>query len=292
MRFFEFKVLREAFELKVPSSNRGVDAANVQIALDALGYDIGSTGVDGIIGPRTRGAIRNFQQDNPPLKVDGAFGPNTLDVMMKKLRDTNKLSTLKPATDADIAQAQAAAPTGYADTGTATTGDSEGRVEQVQQDVAQVRKLPISRRLMNVLQKAAEEVKVDVVVTSGGQMSMADYRSAPGSKSNSGGSSPTYYLDGRPVRKGSTRHDGGNAADLHIKSGGRLVPLDTPLMNSFISACFKHGAEGGGGSPGYMGNTTIHIDVIGTSGGGGRTWSSTNQFVASVQRGLQSRGTA
>jgi peptidoglycan hydrolase-like protein with peptidoglycan-binding domain len=291
MRFLEF-TLKEEFTLNVPRSNRGVDAANVQKALDALGYDIGSTGVDGIIGPRTRAAIRKFQQDNPPLAVDGAFGRNTREVMLQKLRDANKLSSLTSVTAADIASSQASAPTGYADTGTATTGRSEGRVEQLQQDVAEIRKLPISRRLMDVLQKAAEEVKVNVVVTSGGQMPMSDYERAPGRKTNSGGRSPTYYLDGRPVRKGSTRHDGGNAADLYITDGGRKVKLDTPLMNSFITACFKHGAEGGGGSPGYMGDTTVHIDVVGTRQGGGRYWSSTNQFIAALNRGLTARNQA
>jgi len=295
MRFTEFKIT-ETFNIEVPSSGglasvrTGLAVANLQKALDALGYNIGQTGVDGIYGPRTRAAVRQFQSDDGTIRVDGDAGPETIPKIMQRLRDEN--ITLTPATAADVQTTQAAAPSGYADS-ELTTGESEGRVEQIQRETAGIRRLPISRALMNVLQAAAEEVRVDVVVTSGGQMPYAEWERSPGRGRHRNSSNQwVYTINGRAVRIGSRRHDGGNAADLQIKSGGRFVRLDTPLMNSFITACFRHGAEGGGGSPGYMGDTTVHIDVIGTSLGGGQTWRSTNQFVAAVRRGLQQRGTA
>ena len=50
--------------------------SGVQARLSNLGYEPGP--VDGILGPRTENAIRAFQADNPPLKVDGVCGPMTL----------------------------------------------------------------------------------------------------------------------------------------------------------------------------------------------------------------------
>lgn len=46
----------------------------VQQRLNNLGFDCG--GIDGIIGPRTRGAIRNFQGKNG-LNIDGKLSPET-----------------------------------------------------------------------------------------------------------------------------------------------------------------------------------------------------------------------
>jgi tape measure domain-containing protein len=55
----------------------GEDVKQVQEALDALGYDLGSKGIDGIIGKETQDAIRQFQADKG-LKVDGLVGDETL----------------------------------------------------------------------------------------------------------------------------------------------------------------------------------------------------------------------
>lgn len=50
---------------------RGIEAMNLQRALMALGYDVGVTKDDGIIGPKTKAGILKFQQDNklPPTGI-------------------------------------------------------------------------------------------------------------------------------------------------------------------------------------------------------------------------------
>ena len=44
--------------------SRGVEAMNLQRGLMALGYDVGDTKDDGIIGPKTKAGILQFQKDN------------------------------------------------------------------------------------------------------------------------------------------------------------------------------------------------------------------------------------
>ncbi len=46
-----------------------------QLRLQDLNYDPGP--IDGRMGTLTRNAVRDFQRDNPPLRVDGILGTNT-----------------------------------------------------------------------------------------------------------------------------------------------------------------------------------------------------------------------
>ena len=142
----------------------------------------------------------------------------------------------------------------------------------------------LDSRMEAMLQKAAEEVGVVVHITSGGQMSMAEYNAAPGRKTNDGRRSATYYLDGEAVRKGSTRHDSGLAADIKISSGGQHQPIDSRIMNSFITAFYRQpGAGGGSGDTDYMGDYTIHVDIHTDRT---RTWNATPGFIAAMNAGL------
>ena len=142
----------------------------------------------------------------------------------------------------------------------------------------------LDSRMEAMLQKAAEEVGVVVHITSGGQMSMAEYNAAPGRKTNDGRKSATYYLDGEAVRKGSTRHDSGLAADIKISSGGQHQPIDSRIMNSFITAFYRQpGAGGGSGDTDYMGDYTIHVDIHTDRT---RTWNATPGFIAAMNAGL------
>lgn len=54
----------------------GSDVRELQNALIAAGYDVGSTGADGIFGAKTQAAVKQYQQDNG-LSVDGIAGELT-----------------------------------------------------------------------------------------------------------------------------------------------------------------------------------------------------------------------
>lgn len=108
-----------------------------------------------------------------------------------------------------------------------------------------IRDRPITQELSRVLEKAADSARIDVVyVTSGGQ---------PGS-------------GGR--RTGSTRHDGGRAADLQLRKGGRTLSFTDrdggPTIEAFVTAAAAHGATGIGAGEHYMGPRTLHVG-FGTS---------------------------
>lgn len=54
----------------------GSDVKALQLAMIALGYSCGRAGADGEFGPKTRSAVKAFQEDHD-LSVDGIAGPNT-----------------------------------------------------------------------------------------------------------------------------------------------------------------------------------------------------------------------
>lgn len=60
---------------------RGDDVEQVQTFLNQQGYDVT---VDGILGPETAGAVRDYQEDKG-LSVDGVVGPNTREEIKKDL---------------------------------------------------------------------------------------------------------------------------------------------------------------------------------------------------------------
>lgn len=62
----------------------------IQLALRAAGFDPGST--DGRLGPRTRSAVRDFQQANG-LEADGKIGPRTWAKLESFLKKSNSGST-------------------------------------------------------------------------------------------------------------------------------------------------------------------------------------------------------
>ena len=55
----------------------GPEVENLQNALISAGYDVGSTGADGVYGSKTEAAVKQYQKDNG-LTVDGIAGKNTL----------------------------------------------------------------------------------------------------------------------------------------------------------------------------------------------------------------------
>jgi tape measure domain-containing protein len=70
--------------------DRGDQVKEVQQALKDLGYDIGKTGVDGIIGKNTEAAIKAFQQLKG-LKVTGVIDAETLAALKEAVKTSNAL---------------------------------------------------------------------------------------------------------------------------------------------------------------------------------------------------------
>ncbi|HRJ69576.1 MAG TPA: peptidoglycan-binding protein [Beijerinckiaceae bacterium] len=106
--------------------------------------------------------------------------------------------------------------------------------------VGKVRDRRISIELERLLERAAEAAGVDVVrVTSGGQ---------PGTT-------------GKSV--GSTRHNGGRAADLQLVVDGRTLEFTDEdggdTVEAFVTAAAALGANGIGAGVAYMGSRTLHV---------------------------------
>ena len=120
------------------------------------------------------------------------------------------------------------------------TGRGTGNIRYQLQGV---RTQSITSSLEAILQGAAQEVKVDLVIYSGGQPPKGS---------------------GKP-RVGSTRHDNGWAADMWVNSNNRRLSStnsnDIPILSAFVKACRRRGATGIGMGPGYMGGVGIHVDI-------------------------------
>ncbi len=61
-----------------------------QANLQGLGYDIGTTGVDGRNGPNTHAAVETFQRDNGIEPVTGIFDEDTRTLLGKKVGDAQR----------------------------------------------------------------------------------------------------------------------------------------------------------------------------------------------------------
>ena len=78
--------------------SRGVEVVNLQRALMALGYNVGPTKDDGILGKYTAAAVAKFQTDNK-LPSTGTATPETVEALNKVVADNpkaNKLERAKP----------------------------------------------------------------------------------------------------------------------------------------------------------------------------------------------------
>ena len=76
--------------------SRGVEVINLQRALMALGYDVGRTKDDGILGKYTSAAISKFQADNK-LQATGAATPETVEAVNKAVAANPKATKLEKA---------------------------------------------------------------------------------------------------------------------------------------------------------------------------------------------------
>ena len=76
--------------------SRGVEVINLQRALMALGYDVGRTKDDGILGKYTSAAISKFQADNK-LQASGTATPETVQAVNKAVAANPKATKLQKA---------------------------------------------------------------------------------------------------------------------------------------------------------------------------------------------------
>ena len=118
-----------------------------------------------------------------------------------------------------------------------------------------IRNKPIQGALLTILQNVAGETGTSILVYSGGQ----DKKGTPNAR-----------------RTGSTRHDGGWAADIRItKDGRRLTALrssDFEDLTDIVKSMRRNGMGSVGAGPGYM-NGNLHVDIADRVGqGSSLTW--------------------
>ena len=79
--------------VNIKPGSKGKDVVNLQVALMEAGYDVGDAGADGVMGPVTTAAVKQYQKDNG-LSVDGVAGPQTLGSLYGGSSFSNGLNTL------------------------------------------------------------------------------------------------------------------------------------------------------------------------------------------------------
>lgn len=80
----------EENEYKEFRSNVRNRVIQVQKFLQDLGYDLGISGIDGVTGPKTKSAVKQFQNDYG-LTPDGIIGPQTLSMINQiRIKRANK----------------------------------------------------------------------------------------------------------------------------------------------------------------------------------------------------------
>lgn len=90
------------FNLEMPKDRTGSDVADLQKVLQAFGFDVGPTGIDGIRGPYTTDAIKNFQE-KAGLQATGTPSEETITALNKLLSDRPEVAKkLTKSTDADV----------------------------------------------------------------------------------------------------------------------------------------------------------------------------------------------
>lgn len=85
--------------ITVPNGRVGPSVADIQKVLLALGYKLPKHGVDGVRGPETSAAVKQFQTDNG-LEVDGDPGPETVGALNKLV--VSKNIKFAKSTQADV----------------------------------------------------------------------------------------------------------------------------------------------------------------------------------------------
>jgi peptidoglycan hydrolase-like protein with peptidoglycan-binding domain len=94
--------VNSTFNLVPPMGRISPQVADIQKVLQNMGFDLGSTGVDGVRGPYTSNAIKQFQK-SAGITVDGDPGPETVKAMNQVVASDPKIvAGLTKSTDADV----------------------------------------------------------------------------------------------------------------------------------------------------------------------------------------------
>lgn len=92
------KLVKGDFSRMLKRGSQGDDVRDMQILLNAIGYDCGTA--DGIYGKKTEAAVKAFQEDTG-LVADGIAGQQTLDVL-KKAAETDDPYIPEPPEDDSV----------------------------------------------------------------------------------------------------------------------------------------------------------------------------------------------
>jgi hypothetical protein len=109
MQIFEIISRQPSFRLEVPTSARGVLVADIQKFLKKSGFDLGNyginkDGVDGIRGPKTTEAVKQFQAKNS-LPTTGVPDQRTVSAMNKRIADNPMLyASLTKSSEQELAR--------------------------------------------------------------------------------------------------------------------------------------------------------------------------------------------
>jgi hypothetical protein len=141
-----------------------------------------------------------------------------------------------------------------------------GKVVQNQiGSTALARNQAISPQLESIFSQAGKIAGVDIRVESGGQMPFSDWETLnEADPKNAYQKGNEYFVNGKKVRVGSKRHDGGNAADIDIYHAGtnERVTYNNPVMLKFLKALKAGGITNIGMGENYMqGGNRIHAGI-------------------------------
>lgn len=193
-----------------------------------------------------------------------------------------------PPTAATGIQQQPTKPTDdAAETSLTPQQQYESRVKEKQ---SSIRNKPLTSSLKSQLDYAAQKAGVEVEVFSGGQMSIDEARKAGAVQKGN-----KWYLNGKAVRTGSTRHDNGSAADVYLWKDGRKLsannPADAAIMKSFVVEAMRAGVTGVGHANDYMGPEGIHLGG-GTTSVWGKDSGPSAMISGAYKEGLEARRSA
>lgn len=132
---------------------------------------------------------------------------------------------------------------------------------EVKYQVGGKRSWGIDTQLEDILKDVAKFLKLNIIITSGGQIPKESNFKSPGEFPEGG-------IAGR-TRTGSARHDRGFAADIVVyDANGRLIRTDRPegheetkLAIEMIKYIKGKGVTAVGAGPRYMSGSTFHVDM-------------------------------